>query len=47
VPDDDGCDLSLAWWFTNDARAAASERRRASHRLAGAILPARCRDVLR
>jgi penicillin-insensitive murein endopeptidase len=47
VPDNDGCDLSLAWWFTNDARAAASERRGASHRLAGAILPARCRDVLR
>jgi penicillin-insensitive murein DD-endopeptidase len=47
VTDGDGCDLSLAWWFTNDARATAATRRGASHGLAGAPLPAHCRDVLR
>ena len=47
VPDGVGCDLSLAWWFTNDARTAAATRSRASHRLAGAPLPGLCRDILR
>jgi len=47
VTDDDGCDLSLAWWFTDDAHAEAVKRRQAPHRLAGALVPARCRDILR
>jgi len=47
VPDGDGCDLSLAWWLTDDARAVATKRLHATHRLAAAPLPARCRDVLR
>ena len=47
VPAGDGCDLSLAWWFTNDARTTAATGGKTSHYLAGAALPPHCRDVLR
>jgi penicillin-insensitive murein endopeptidase len=44
VPPGDGCDASLAWWFTEEARKPASEG--PSHELTMADLPPVCRTVL-
>jgi penicillin-insensitive murein DD-endopeptidase len=45
LPSGDGCDETLAWWFSEDARAALESRRLAVPR--AAALPGRCREVLR
>jgi penicillin-insensitive murein DD-endopeptidase len=45
LPPGDGCDRTLAWWFSEDARAALKSRRLAVPR--AATLPGRCREVLR
>ena len=47
VADGNGCDETLAWWLTNDARRAAVARLSAPHHLAAAPLPRSCRAVLR
>lgn len=45
LPPGDGCDETLAWWFSQEARAALESRRLAVPR--AAALPGRCREVLR
>jgi len=49
LPPGDGCDQTLAWWFSRDARAAAEKRRGVTTAARGKRpkLPARCRQLLR
>jgi penicillin-insensitive murein endopeptidase len=49
VPPGEGCGLDLAWWLTDDARAAGEKRARTVRSPVGrrSPLPARCKDVLR
>jgi penicillin-insensitive murein endopeptidase len=48
LPAGDGCDSSLAWWFSDEARAelAARAARPPARALTLAQLPADCREVL-
>lgn len=48
LPVGDGCDQSLDWWFTADARATQEDRQRAiGDAPAAPVLPPRCEEVLR
>jgi penicillin-insensitive murein endopeptidase len=47
VPAGDGCDETLAWWFTDDAKAELERLRKLPpKRLTLADLPPACRSVL-
>lgn len=46
LPAGDGCDASLAWWFTDEARQALEDARKAPRRVIGlSDLPPQCRAV--
>lgn len=45
LPESDGCDNSLAWWFSAEAKAPVSAAKKQS--VQAPILPALCDDVLK
>lgn len=47
VPEGDGCDATLAWWLSDEARAALAKRRQLFPRTIAPALPGECRAVLR